>query len=527
MAKFNNRAAATRGTGPISGAARATAQTHEGGPGYLRDTRSEFFVLAVSSMVGEDTFYEGSAERDERFRALVAELAVSDIEWLSALLAWLRQKANLRSASLVGALEATRARLDAGAAGHSRQLVNAVLQRADEPGEALAYWMGRYGRSIPKPVKRGIADAAIRLYNERSLLKYDTQGHAYRFGDVVDLTHPATHDERQGSLFQHVLDRRHARDQAIPTELVTLRAREELQQLPVAERRAFLETEDAPQRLQAAGMTWESLAGWLQGPLDATAWERIIPSMGFMARLRNLRNFDEAGVSDAVAAGVAAGLADPAAVARSRQLPMRFLAAYQAASSLRWAESLERALQASLSNVPALSGRTLILVDRSGSMFGRLSRRATLTSADAAAIFGAGLALRAEEADLVQFGTDHQQVRVRRGDALLRVLDRFTNMGGTNTAKAVRKNYRRHDRVVIVTDEQTMPGRGADPTVEVPAEVPVYTWNLVGYRAGHGPSGHNNRYAFAGLTDAAFSMIPLIERGVRASWPWEDADGGR
>ena len=66
--------------------------------------------------------------------------------------------------------------------------------------------------------------------------------------------------------------------------------------------------------------------------------------MGYMALLRNLRNFDQAGVSDAVAAQVAARLADPAQVARSRQLPMRFLSAYRARPSLRWAYPLEQAL---------------------------------------------------------------------------------------------------------------------------------------------------------------------------------------
>ena len=43
---------------------------------------------------------------------------------------------------------------------------------------------------------------------------------------------------------------------------------------------------------------------------------------------------------------------------------------------------------------------------------------------------------------------------------------------------------------MIVTDEQAWAGRyGADPTAAVPASVPVYTWNLAGYRVGHGPSG--------------------------------------
>ncbi|RNL85502.1 TROVE domain-containing protein [Halostreptopolyspora alba] len=511
MAKFNRATPSPQG------------RTHEGAPGYQRDTRTELFLLAVSSMVGEHTFYEAADERDERFRTLVARLAVDDVEWLAQLLTWLRKEANLRSAPLVGALEAARARLGAGAHGHSRQLVSAALGRADEPGEALAYWTGRYGRSLPKPVKRGVADAVTRLYSQRSLLKYDTDSHAFRFGDVCDLTHPTARDPRQGALFAHALDRRHNRANAIPTELGVLRAREELMALPVAERRALLDRPDAAEVLARAGMTWEALAGWLQGPMDAGAWETVIPSIGYMAQLRNLRNFDQAGVSDEVAERVAARLADPDEVARSRQFPMRFLAAYRAAPSLRWGAALERALGHALGNVPELAGRTLVLVDQSGSMRGRMSARSELSNAQVAQIFGAALAMRCEHADLVQFDNVSEPVRLGRGDALLRVLDRFWGgRGGTETAEAVRQHYRDHDRVVLVSDEQTWGGRrGEEPTRAVPARVPVYTWNLAGYRYGHGPVGTGNRYVFGGLSDAAFRMIPLIEAGEDRRWPWE------
>jgi hypothetical protein len=268
-------------------------------------------------------------------------------------------------------------------------------------------------------------------------------------------------------------------------------------------------------------MTWEHVAGWLQGPLDAAAWEALIPSMGYMALVRNLRNFDQAGVSDEVAARVADRLADAAEVARSRQLPLRFLAAYRTAPSLRWGWALERALQASLSSVPALTGRTLVLVDRSGSMFTRLSGRSTLTRADAAAVFGASLAVRAAGADLVQFGTDSRAVRVRRGDSVLSLAGRFGNLGGTDTADAVRRHYRTHDRVVIVTDEQARGGwRGEEPTKAVPESVPVHTFNLAGYRYGHGPSGGANRHTFGGLTDQGFAAIPLLEAGRDQRWPF-------
>lgn len=286
--------------------------------------------------------------------------------------------------------------------------------------------------------------------------------------------------------------------------------------------------EGGAQRLADAGLTWEALAGWLQGPLDAAVWEAVIPSMGTMALVRNLRNFDLAGVSDACAAGVAKRIGDKAEVARSRQLPFRYLAAYRHAPSLRWGHALEGALAHSLANVPALPGRTLILVDRSGSMFDRPNERTELNRADSAAIFGTALKIRAGDADLVQFGSTSEVVEVRRGEPVLRVLERFGDLGGTATAEAVRTHYRAHDRVVVITDEQAGPGRwGGDPLLAVPAAVPVYTWNLAGYRTAHAASGGaTNRHTFGGLSDAAFRLIPILESGRGGvGWPWEHSSG--
>ena len=81
----------------------------------------------------------------------------------------------MRTAALVGAAEYGQGPPGRRpAAATHRQVVDSVLLRADEPGELLAYWTSAYGRNIPKPVKRGVADAVRRLYNEQSLLKYDT-----------------------------------------------------------------------------------------------------------------------------------------------------------------------------------------------------------------------------------------------------------------------------------------------------------------------------------------------------------------
>ncbi|MET0422813.1 MAG: TROVE domain-containing protein [Actinoplanes sp.] len=493
--------------------------TAEGAPGFLREPRSELFLLAVSTMVGEDSFYEGAADRDARFRALIADVAVAEPEWFGRFVPWLRTGAMMRSASVVAALEGARAQVAAGVPG-SRAVVGSALQRADEPGEAVAYWFGRYGRALPKPVKRGIADAAVRLYHERSLLKYDAEGSAVRFGDVLDLTHPTARSERQGDLFRYALDRRHHRENPLPESLTLLAARAELMALPVEQRRAVTD----PAVLGAAGMTWEALAGWRQTAMDAAAWESIIGSMGYLALLRNLRNFDQAGVGDVAAEAVAAKLADPAEVAKSRVLPMRFLSAYNAAPSLRWAYPLEKALQHALANVPALAGRTLILIDTSGSMNSAFSKDGSLRCWDAATVFGLALAARAEDATVVSFSDWYQEFPKVAGESVLAGVRRFKEGGyfygsGTETEKAMRGSYQGHDRVVLLTDEQAFWHGNREVAAAVPGRVPVYTWNLAGYRVGHSrPSG--SRHTFGGLSDAAFAMIPLIEAGERQAWPF-------
>ncbi|OPC84207.1 RNA-binding protein [Embleya scabrispora] len=556
MSRFNTRSARPTVFSPVTTTGRTTTN-HQGTVGHLRDARSELFLLAVANFVGTDTFYEAGGERDDRYTALVRTVAVEDPAWMVEFVRWLRHEANMRSAALVAAAETVKGRLDAGldrvpttsvrtatmsevgartltvtgGTGYSRKVVDAALARADEPGELLGYWTARYGRAVPKPIKRGIADAVRRLYNERSLLKYDTASKGYRFGDVIELVHPAPEATWQGELFKHAIDRRHNRDEVIPDGLSVLQAAKTLSHLPVADRRAYVLNPSlvaSPGGLAGAGFTWERLAGWLQGPMDAAAWAAIVPSMGYMALLRNLRNLDEAGVPDDVAERVAARLADPEEVARSGQFPFRFYAAHKAVQSLRWGHALEKALRASLANVPALPGRTLVLVDQSPSMFPgypfSTANTSDITLADKAKLFGSALALRAADADLVGYGIANYTVPFHRSDAVLTAMGRFHMEDGTDTPAAIRDHYKNHDRVVIVTDEQTgnmwtRTGLTVDSTV--PANVPVYTWNLAGYRTGHAPSGAANRHTFGGLTDAAFRMIPLLESGRSATWPWE------
>ena len=552
MSKHNRGTVRTAVRSPVTSEETPSGKTALGAPGYVRDLQSELFLLASCNLPSEKAFHEGTDARVRRFRDLVRDAACAGPAWTGGLLGWLRGPANLRLAPVEAAAEYAWARCGEASLPPGptvRQVVDSVLQRADEPGEIIAYWLAHYGRKMPIGLKRGVADAVNRLYTERSLLKWDTPEAAFRFGDVIELVQPRYHAKAYGTwrdaLYRHAIERRHSRGNAIPEELATLRRHASLMGLPVAERRVLLAHDNAAETLRDAGMTWESLAGWLQSPMDAAAWRAVIPSMGYMTLLRNLRNFDQAGIGDDIAEVIARKLTDPAEVAGSRQFPFRFLSAYRAAPSLRWAYPLEKALNLSLANVPVLAGRTLVLVDRSPSMWmQKFSDKSDMPWADAAAVFGAAIALRAGLADLVEFWGDSQPVHFGRSESVLKLVERFSYQpapGGTDIPSAVKRNLRpEHTRVVIVTDEQTEPGYlpsnmygyghgGMAPTLIddlIPRHVPLYLWNFGGYSRGATPSGTVNRHTFGGLTDQAFRAVTFLEAGRDAKWPWEQGTQG-
>jgi TROVE domain len=528
MSKFAMRRRAP--TGPAGTTGPAT--TFEGGAGFARDARSDLFVLAATNLVGEDTFYEGAGTRDQRFRDLVHTVTRQDPDWVARFVPYLRGELNMRSAAIVVAAEsalARRAGTDREPAVPVRKMVADAMLRADEPAEFVAYWKARTGKvTLPGGVQRGVADAVTRLYTERAALKYDGTAAAWRMADVVALAKPRPAGPWQADLFDYLADRRWRRDTVRVTErLPVLTAYRAAMAMPEDERRAWFLAD--PRRLAAAGMTWEQLSSL--GPMDAEAWTAILPTLGLMALARNLRNLDEAGVPDDVAAAAAARLADPEQVRRSRQFPYRFLSAYRAASSLRWGHALEQALRASTANIPALPGRTLVLADTSGSMGRPLSARSAVRHVDVAALFAVALAARGCAVDLYGFADGVFRHPLAAGGSVLRQTEEFTaRIGeaghGTRTVAALKAAYRRHDRVVLFSDMQAFafPGPaagGLSVSEAVPATVPLFGVNTAGYAAAAIDTAKPHRYEIGGFSDKLFTLVELLSRGQDAGWPWE------
>lgn len=498
MANLSTKPARANVSAPIKTAGVPTS-TYQGGVGVRRDPKSELFMLAVSLLLGERTYYESADDRKTRLRNLVHEVTGQDPEWVVRFVPYLRNTMQIRTASVAVACEYVKA-----GGPHGRAVIDAACSRPDEPAEVLAYWHQEYGRKLPMSVKRGVADAVRRLYNEKAVLKYDGQSRAWRMGDIVELVHPKPKAPWQNVLFRYLLDVRHHPENVDIEGLPIVSAVNAWQKNPTA---------DLPE-----GVTWERLSGTTK--MDTKAWESVIPQMGYMALLRNLRNFDEAGISDAAVAQVVARLSDPEQVAKSRQFPIRFLSAIKSLSSLRWSSALEQAVQHSLQNVPALPGNTLIMVDVSGSMFGGWGNRSEVQNADIASLFGSALALRAEKPTLVAYSNDGIKLEVPKGGAALVLTEQCQKWpgagSGTNTGavlSAAETQEGPFDRVVILTDEQH---RG----VVNPQAPIVYTFNIAGYVPAQMEQGEKGRYAFGGLTDAGFRIIELLESQREGSWPF-------
>lgn len=562
MSRFNKSGIPSRGpTSPI----RTTGErlvTNEGYVGYQRDVFSELFLLAASFMGGDDNFYEKSDDRYKRLIRLTTDAEVlGEPEWVFFFVDWLRNDANLRTVSMVIALEYVKARMDAGEVEPfhvvkprvfetdktNRDIVSAALQRADEPAEAIAYCLTKDWKPIPQAIKSGVADAAKRLYNEFSYLKYGkSRTKSVSMLDVLRLTHPKADDPKQNALFEVIAGKS---DVVGPETLPMIHARQELYDLPKDLRYPN------SHMFKQAGMTWENVSEWNPRGMDSEAWETIIPNMNVMALIRNLRNFDQAGISQESAQYVYGKISDADVVRKSKQLPFRWYNAYRSVESVRWSGALEYALGYSLENVPKLKGKTLVLVDMSGSMFqGRVSGNSDVTYADVASLFGAALKLRDPDGvDLFQYGSRYSElaqggyvnqlskrysdypfnkhwtgvtkrVEIGKGGSILRSMEKFYDMGGTRTHQAVEETFRpEHDRLILITDEQA--GYASIHThyddLPVSAGKRVYVWNLAGYQAGVSKSGKYQRHTFGGLNDQAFRMIPILEAGKSVGWPWK------
>jgi 60 kDa SS-A/Ro ribonucleoprotein len=333
-----------------------------------------------------------------------------DAEKVAALAVEARERMKLRHAPLLLVREMARLATHRGLVAET---LTRVIQRADELSEFVAIYWAQGRQPLSAQVKKGLA-AAFSKFDEYALAKYDRAG-AVRLRDVLFLSHARPVDETQAAVWKRLAENQ-------------------------------LATPD----------TWEVAlsATGRDGGEKREVWERLLTErkLGALALLRNLRNMQQAAVSEELV------LAALSAMKTERVLPFRFLAAARTAP--QWEEALEAAMFRALEGrARTLPGHTVLLVDVSGSMEAPISHRSEMRRTDAA--YGLAILLReiGEKVTVYTFSDEAKLVAARRGMALRDALDQSQPHGGTYLGKAIgrveadmRKGY---DRMVVITDEQS------------------------------------------------------------------------
>ena len=436
-------------------AASTPALTHEGGPAQHVDPARELRRSVLTFLLWEDTFYETGSEIARRIAELVPQV---DPQTVADLAIEARDRFQLRHAPLFLLRELARRR---GSGPVVERGLAQVIQRADELAEFLAIYWSEKRQPLSAGVKRGLA-AAFGKFDEYRLAKYD-RANRIKLRDVLFLVHAKPKDEAQAALWKRLVDGELATPDTWEVELSAGKDKKE---------------------------TFERLLG--EGKL------------GGLAVLRNLRNMQQAGVDEAlIRARLDQGIA--------RALPFRFITAAGYAPSLE--DALESAMLKGVEDLPALPGKTGLLVDVSGSMDWKISRKSETTRIDAAA--GLAILLR-EKAEQVVFATFSNQVAVippRRGFALRDAIQQSQPHQTTYLRRALEMlrddgqaaGWHDLDRVVVVTDEQSQDGI-------LPAFTErAYVVNVAPHQ--HGVSYRDGWTHIDGWSERAIDYIREVEAG--------------
>lgn len=426
---------------------RVEAQNHVGVLVPKIDPLTQLNRLVLASMLWESQFYLDGVDHAKQVKNLVANV---DADKVSELAIKARSKYKLRHTPLLLVREL------AGLGKLKASVLDTVIQRADEMSEFLAlYWQA--GKiPVANQVKKGLAKAFTR-FNEYELAKWDKNSAEVSLRDVLFISHAKPQSEAQAALFKRVANG----ELAVPD-------------------------------------TWETQLS--AGADKKETFTRLMAErkLGALAFLRNLRNMIEARVDESTLRNYAE------IVNIDRVLPFRYIAAARVVPQLE--DMLEAMMLRSLATLEKLPGKTVLLVDVSGSMFGApISGKSDLTRFDAAAALAMLCKEVCEKVEIYTFSDNAVRVAPRSGFALRDALDKSQRHSGTNLARALEQITTDHDRIIVFTDEQSY-DRPRSPTCEA-----GYIVNVAAYENG---VNHADWTTVSGFSETVIDYIRELEKAA-------------
>ena len=327
-------------------ATRELGLSGNGNVQFVKAPLQALFELVTSSIYGNDTLYESSADKVDRLKAALAAVVQVDggADIAARMALFVRHKIGMRTMAIIMGVELLKAVRNAGITfAHSRKFIALLIDRADELNDLYAYALTAFGTKgkVPLALKRGVADA-FNKFDGYQLAKYDRTDGQVTLKRLLRIVHPVPANEAQSKLFDQLM-----RDTLPPPNTWEVRLSQN-GMLPKDE------------RLSKADL-WTELVT-----------TRGAGELGYMALIRNLRNIAQAEVSEGTLELVASRIRDPKAVERSRMLPWAFINAHEIAvednlpAVLR--NAVSDAIELSLGNMPNLGKRVWLIGDVSSSM---------------------------------------------------------------------------------------------------------------------------------------------------------------
>jgi 60 kDa SS-A/Ro ribonucleoprotein len=382
--------------------------THEGGKASAHITAEQQLRRSVMAcLLWEDTFYEDGKSIADR---IVEEAQKVSIKTLSSLTIETRTQMNLRHVPLL--LLSVLCRVGSGSSLVSDTIYQ-TIQRADELSEFCVVYAKVNGttpdklkKKLSAQAKKGLARAFTKFSAEQ-LAKYNRDS-LVKLRDVLFLCHAKPKDTKQAETFKLLSSN----------------------QLPSPD-------------------TWE--VNLSAGKDKKEVFTRLLKEkkLGYMALLKNLRNMTSVNVDiDLIKQSLFAEN-----TGRERILPFRFVAAARACPQLE--PALDIVMTKSIDSLPLLKGKTVVLVDVSGSMDSSLSGKSDLTRIDAACALAS--IINAENLRVFSFSNNLVEVPPRKGMSGIDAIRRSQHHSGTQLGKALEELHTKcqYDRIIIITDEQT------------------------------------------------------------------------
>lgn len=417
--------------------------THEDAKAVTITPLQQLRRSVMSCLLWENEFYEHGETIAERIRGLVKQCSPADVV---AIAVEAKEKMRLRHVPLFLAREV--ARSEEGRK-ELKNLIPHLITRPDDITELLSIYfldkkVARQAAKLPNQLKKHLGES-FKKFDEYQLAKYNGGKKTVSLKDAMKLTHPSTKDAEQLALWGRL----------IKDELAT------------------------PD-------TWEVE---ISGSTDKKAsWERLLVEnrLGGLALLRNLRNMAKVSVDeDLIRVGING-------INAGRLLPINFISASK--YNPQFEPLLEKKFLECFSNKPKMPGKTVILVDISGSMDMKLSGKSELDRIDVAcslAMIGAELF---EELRVFTFSNQMVEVPVRHGFALRDAIIRSQPHNGTDLGRAVAA-IPGEVRLIVITDEQSS------------TPVPQRKGYMVNVASAKNGVGYHQWTHIDGWSDKVFSFI--------------------